>query len=197
MDATTIGQRVSAGFGRAAAHLGVAGVQYRPSDALSPMGAVHATPMMAFDTPDFGFSKPAVWGVPSRYALLDTGDVRAGDILTCGTDDYFVARVEALRPPLCILCNRVVSVSGVAGTAGLVVAGCPASIGLKSRGESEGSGMPGSLRPGQFAMFLPLLPGVALLPYMTVTTDLGTSYTMNAVETSDFGFRCTISLQQV
>lgn len=198
MQLATIQQRVEAGYAAAVARLGSVGTQYRPASALTPLAEVHATPMMAFDSPAaFGFSAPADWGAPMRHALMDSTDVLAGDVLVSGSDTYFVARVESLRPPLCVLCDRVVSVAGAAGSAAQVVAGCPVSIVMRAHGEHMNTGMPGSLRPGEFLMIMPGLPGVVLTPYMVVTTDLGTSYTVVAVEVSPFGLRCTIATQQV
>ncbi|WP_236622861.1 hypothetical protein [Kozakia baliensis] len=190
--------RVAAGYAKAVAMLGVQGAQYRPVDALAPMENTYATPLLAFDVEArFGFAKPLGWGVPTEYVLMDTSDVSVGDILVCGDNRYFIARAEAMRPPLCVVCNHVVSVWGVTGTSTQIVADCPAAILLKARGESANSGMPGSTKPGQFTMYLPSLPRVALLPYMSVMTDLGVSYTINSVEASRFGFRCAISMQQV
>ena len=198
LEREALGRLTAAGFGHAAMHLGMKGTQYRPSDPMAPMASAYAAPIVAFDSQArFGFVAPAGWGVPMRFALMDTSDVLAGDILVCGADTYFVARVEDFRPPLSVLCNRVVTVSNVSGSVGNILVGCPASIEMKGRGESAQSGMPGSLRPGQFVLLLPPVPEVALQPYMTVTTDLGTSYTVNAVETSSYGFRCVISMQQV
>ncbi|CAI9121033.1 hypothetical protein [Brytella acorum] len=198
MERDALDRLVAVGFGHAALHLGMKGVQYRPTDALAPMASVYAAPVMAFDRqPGFRFLAPGGWGAISRFVLMDVSDVLTGDILVSGQDTYFVARTDDFRPPLCIQCNRVVTISNVTGTSGNVVASCPAAIEMKGRGEGEKSGMPGSLRPGQFVLLLPSLPGVLLQPYMTVTSDLGTSYTLNAVETSSYGFRCIISMQQV
>ncbi|WP_249211467.1 hypothetical protein [Gluconobacter cerinus] len=133
-----------------------------------------------------------------EYVLTDCReDTVVGDILTCGGNTFFVAAVDDLRPPLCVACNRIVEISGVSGTQGNIVEECPAAIVLRSKGEGPGSGIPGSAKPGQFVMYLPRLPGIVLQPYMTVATDLDTTYTINAVEMSDWGLRCTMSLQQV
>lgn len=198
MDMATIRTRVAAGYGAGAARLGVVGDQYRPTDALTPLATVYARPMMAFsDAAALAFRAPARWGLPLRYALMDTMDVVAGDILVADDDTYFVARVEAMRPAMVVLCDRVVSLTAASGSTTQVVAGCPAAIVMRSQGEREKSGMPGSQRPGSFVLFLPVLPAVTLTPYMVVTTDLGTSYTVVTVEPTSFGYRCLISMQQV
>lgn len=199
MNQAAINACVWRAYAKAAAVLGVSGEQYRPVDALAPMAQQHAQPILSFDvSPGFSFSKPLTWGTATAYVLTDLGsDTAVGDILVCQGRTYFVVSAEPMRPPACILCNHTVTVSGVTGTQGDVVEGCPASILMKAKGESSGSGVPGASRPGQFMLYLPLLPGVVLSPYMTVTTDLGTTYTLNAVEHSGFGVRCTMSMQQV
>lgn len=190
--------RVSSGYGKVAQFLGRSGVVYRPMDALAPLAVRYAEVMCVLDR-DAGLSMkaPSAWGAPMVYGITNCVDIAVGDILSLDEANYFVARAEPLKPALCVSCDSIVTVSGVAGTTTTVVAGCPASIWLKARGESDGSGVPGATRPGQYIMFLPLLPDVMLLPYITVTTDRGAAYTINAVEVSSCGFRCTMSLQQV
>jgi hypothetical protein len=198
VDQATIATRVASGWAKAAAILGIAGMQYRPTNALVPMAAVYGRPMMVFDAgPAFSLARPQNWGVPTEYVILNTTDVSTGDILVCGSGTYFVARYEAMRPPLCVLCTRTVSVSGVTGTTTTVLSDCPAAILLKSHGDRDDSGMPGSTRPGQFVLYLPSLPGVTIVPYMTVVDDLGNSYSVASAEATSFGFRCMITNQQV
>ncbi|WP_252350159.1 hypothetical protein [Gluconobacter cerinus] len=199
MRAEQIASRLCRGYAKAAGILGHSGEQYRPDNPLSPMQNIYAHPMLAFDSSaDFTFSRSPNWGGVMEYVLTDCReDTVVGDILTCGGNTFFVAAVDDLRPPLCVACNRSVEVSGVSGTQGNIVEECPAAIVLRSKGEGSGSGIPGSAKPGQFVMYLPRLPGIVLQPYMTVTTDLDTTYTINAAEMSDWGLRCTMSLQQV
>ncbi len=199
MRAEQIASRLCRGYAKAAGILGHSGEQYRPDNPLSPMQNIYAHPMLAFDSSaDFTFSRSPNWGGVMEYVLTDCReDTVVGDILTCGGNTFFVAAVDDLRPPLCVACNRTVEISGVSGTQGNVVEECPAAIILRSKGEGSGSGIPGSAKPGQFVMYLPRLPAIVLQPYMTVTTDLDTTYTINAAEMSDWGLRCTMSLQQV
>ncbi|WP_197460399.1 hypothetical protein [Gluconobacter albidus] len=199
MQQAMIAARLSRGYAKAAQVLGASGEQYRPSGGLTPMDVLYAQPMLAFDVDaGFSFERPIGWGIPTEYVLTDRrDDTQVGDILAASGRTYFVASVEPLRPPLCVVCSRTVSVSGVTGVVQTLVSECPAAIIMRAKGESSGSGVPGATRPGQSVMYLPLLPGVVLTPYMTVTTDLGTTYTVNAVEISGFGIRCIMSFQQV
>lgn len=194
-----IASRVCKGHAKAASILGQVGEQYRPVNPLSPMQEAYAHPMLSFDAaPSFSFSRVLSWGNVMEYVLTDRReDTQVGDILTCSGKTFFVASVEDLKPPLCVVCSRVVQVSGVTGTEGNIIEDCPAAIVLKSKGEGSGSGIPGSVRPGQFVMYLPRISAVVLQPYMTVTTDLGTTYTVDTAEMSDWGLRCTMSLQQI
>lgn len=199
MKADLIAERLAHGYAKAADILGANGSQYRPSSGIDPMATLYAQPMLAFDvSAGFSFQRPAGWGNVMEYVLTDNReDTQVGDILACGGRTFFVVAVEALRPPLCVACDRTVQVSNVSGTSGNVVEECPAAILMRARGQGSDSGIPSSTSPGGFVMYLPLLPDVVLQPYMTVTTDLDTAYTIEAAEMSGWGLRCTMALQQV
>ncbi|ASL39319.1 MULTISPECIES: hypothetical protein [Acetobacter] len=175
----------------------------------------------------FSFKRPPLWDKPTAFGLFDTTDVRAGDILVAPMGTYFVARFEPFRPAVCVLTNRTASFtatgqsgSGVTdGSSGDVctlagyqdgyngqssdgsglaeASGWPVSIILKNKGERVSSGLPGNLRSGQFEMLAPIIPGFTPRPYMTVTDDMGTEYTVDAVELSQYGNRLMISVNQI
>ncbi|QDH25818.1 hypothetical protein D5366_03470 [Neokomagataea tanensis] len=187
------------GYAKAAQILGRAGTQYRPVDGFTAVAEPHAFPKLAFDVgASFSGERPPNWGVVTRYMLSDClDDTVVGDVLVCGAQTFFVAAIDPIAPVLCVACDQMVSVSAVSGSSGVVVSGCPAAIVLRSKGESAQSGVPGSVRPGQFVLYLPCLPGVILRPYMTVTSNTGATYTINSAEKSAWGLRCVMSLQQV
>lgn len=175
----------------------------------------------------FSFRKPPLWDKPTVFGLFDTTDVQAGDILVAPMGTYFVARFEPFRPAVCVLTNRTVSFaatdqsgSGATdgsssdacnlagyqdgyngqstdGTGSVEASGWPVSIILKNKGERVSSGLPGNLRSGQFEMLAPIIPGFTPRPYMTVTDDMGTEYTVDAVEPSQYGNRLMISVNQI
>ncbi|MFT9361252.1 hypothetical protein [Acetobacter okinawensis] len=216
-------QKVARGYAKAALRLGATTAQYRPTALDAPMSTPYATLLAAFNNDKkFGFDGPALWGRPAVFGLLDTTDVQAGDLLTCAGENYFVARMEPFRPPLCMLCNRAVSLSGLPGqgnangdggvctdvgasndygTGGsgktILASGWPAFIQIKNKGGTTGDGIPGSIKAADYEMFLPVMPNFVPTTYMTVTTDLGMTYTISAVEPSQYGNRCLMGVNQV
>ncbi|GBR06263.1 hypothetical protein HW511_00525 [Asaia siamensis] len=191
-------QRVDAGFARAARRLGTIGRHYRVVDPLKPLSTLMGTPFLCFDA-DAGFQmrKPRMWARPMVYALSDAPSLCIGDILQQEERFYFVAEIEAFRPPLCVACNKCISIFGMRGVTQLHVGQCPASIVLTGKGEDSHSGMPGALRSGSYMLSLPVLPGFYLVPYMQIIDELGLRYTVDSVELSRNGTRAIVSLQQI
>lgn len=218
-------QKVARGYAKAALRLGAATAQYRPASLTAPMATAYATFLAAFNNDrTFGFDGPALWDKPAVFGLFDTTDVQSGDLLTCAGENYFVARLEPFRPPLCMLCNRVVSIAGQPGQGGTngdgavctdvgasddygtagdtsdqatLASGWPAFIQIKNKGNAVGDGIPGSIKAADYEMFLPLMPDFVPAVQMAVTTDLGTTYTISAVEPSQYGNRCLMGVRQV
>lgn len=216
-------QKVARGYAKAALRLGATTAQYRATALNSPMGTPYATLLAAFNNDKkFGFDGPALWDKPAVFGLFDTTDVLAGDLLTCAGENYFIARMEPFRPPLCMLCNRVVSLSGSPGqgstngdggvctdvgasndygTGGsgktTLASGWPAFIQIRNKGNVTGDSIPGSIKAADYEMLLPVMPNFVPTTYMTVTTDLGTTYTISAVEPSQYGNRCLMGINQV
>ncbi|AHI25470.1 hypothetical protein BGC31_17070 [Komagataeibacter xylinus] len=216
MDQPALCRLAARGFALAAARVGAATTQYRPATATSPCATPYAQAMAAFSNDRaFGFAGPALWDVPFVYALMDTADVRAGDILTCGDDTYFIARAEPFRPPLCVLCNAVVDITttmaqaaDVAGPGGYATSGdvtaqvaCatgwPAMIRPGSGAGVPGPAQPGAIRSGGFEMFLPAMPGVTIQPAMWARDAGGTRYTIGGARAGPWGTRCQLGQQQV
>ena len=225
MDQAHVQSHVAKGYAKAALRLGATTTQYRPATLTAPMATAYATFLAAFNNDKkFGFDGPALWDKPAVFGLFDTTDVQSGDLLTCAGENYFVARLEPFRPPLCMLCNRVVSIASQPGqgstngdgavctdvgasddyvTAGdtsvqtTLAAGWPAFIQIKNKGNAVGDGIPGSIKAAEYEMFLPLMPDFVPAVQMAVTTDLGTTYTISAVEPSQYGNRCLMGVRQV
>lgn len=224
MDQALLQQKVARGYAKAALRLGAMTTQYRPASLTAPMATAHASFLAAFnDDKNFGFARPALWDKPAVFGLFDTTDVQSGDLMTCAGENYFVTRLEPFRPPLCMLCNRVVSIVGQPGQGSTngdgavctdvgasddygaagdtdgqttLASGWPAFIQIKGKGSPTGDGIPGSVKAADYEMLLPVMPGFIPTVQMAVTTDLGTTYTLTAVEPSQYGNRCLMSVRQ-
>ncbi|MCE2563654.1 hypothetical protein [Komagataeibacter sp. FNDCF1] len=216
MDQTTLCHLAARGFARAASRIGAPAIQYRPVTPASPCATPHAQVMAAFSNDRaFGFAGPALWDVPFVFALLDTADVLAGDIVICGADTYFIARAEPFRPPLCVLCNAVVAIStttavvadvaspGGYATSGdvsaqtTIASGWPAMIRPGSGAGVPGPVQPGTIHTGGYEMFLPAIPTLTLQPAMWVSDGAGSRYTIGGARVSPWGMRCQLGRQQV
>lgn len=215
MDQPALNRLAARGFARAAARVGAACAQYRPTGAMQPMGVAHAQVVAAFSSDRaFGFAGPALWDAPFVYALMDTTDVQAGDILTSAGQTCFVARCEPFRPPLCVLCNATVTLaatpapaaalanpggyatSGDASAQATVASGWPALIRLGAGATVPGPGQPGAIHGGGMEMFMPAIPGVTLQPAMWVSDAGGARYTIGSARASPWGTRCLMGQQQ-
>lgn len=210
MDQAGIQQKVARGFATAARFLGSTYVQIRPTTPDAPLTQPSLQTLLAnFDrAATFAFQAPSDWGKPARYGLLDTSDVEVGDYFVAQPEPgavLFVAAFEPFQPPLCILCNRVLTISrpGADVTAGytptfggrttgtdtVLAIGWPASLLIKNKGEGDPARLPGDVKAASFEVLLPLVPGVTLKPTDRLTDETGTVYVIAAVEISSYGNR--------
>ncbi|WP_062018243.1 hypothetical protein [Gluconobacter japonicus] len=227
MDQARLQALTARGYSKAAKRIGAETVQYRPTSLTDPLASPYASFLAAFNNDaGFSFKAPTLWGKPAVFGLFDTMDVQVGDILVSSGERYFVARFEAFQPPLCILCDRTISLFGNAssgdgttgddsssacplagyqddyGTSGddgssAVASGWPCSILLKGSGEASGSSIPGAIKAAVYQLLLPVMPGFNPQVYMTATDDLGRSYVIEGVEVSQYGTKCLMRVQQV
>lgn len=191
-------ERVKDGFSRAARRLGAPSQHYRVLDPCRPLENRIGSPFLCLDAESgFRLRRPRVWGQPVVYSLTDADDLRIGDIFAQDNQYYFVSDMEPYRPPLCIACNSVISVSALRGKEGYLVRDCPVSLLLEGRSEMVQSGMPGALRPGYFRLLMPVLPQFCLMPYMTVRDGVNAVFTVIAAELSGNGIRARVAMQQL
>lgn len=223
----SVQRHAARGYAMAAKRLGAPTQQFRPSVRDNPMsGTPYAFVMATFnDDPKFSFKRPILWDRPICFGMFDTTDVYAGDLMKTPDEGvFFITRFEMFRPIEAILTNAIVTVMGNPGDGDLpdsdgggacelagvqdgygssasgataLVSGWPAWIGKPGRGASTQSGVAGSLPAASFLMRLPLVPGWAPRPYMTVTTDQGLTYTISGVSSSQYGHECLMNVQQV
>lgn len=219
---------ISQGYGLAAQFLGTTFDAYRPSDPMVPIQApAIATLTAAFDSDaKFSFGKPAPYGKPLYYGLVDPtelfpGDYLLGDPTVEAPETYFLASFEALNPPLFVRCNRIIDLLATADAAGQdadtldspnqngrtdaddvpLLIGWPASVLTKTRGEQPPSRLPGDQRAAYFEVLLPLsitkLPQpVKIEPGHRLRDDLGQTYTVATAELSHLGWRLLAVVNQ-
>jgi hypothetical protein len=195
--------RISRGLGAAARHIGASYDAYRPVGATDPLAPANRYLRLpaAFDAEDPSFQRPSGYGRATWFGIFDSAYTQPGDYLRGPGGTFFVAAQQALLPSVCVLTNRVVSLSrpaaptaaGVNSYGGILLTAAtplltawPASILI------AGSGTPGDL-PGDasipsWTMLLPETP-VALRAADLVRDDLGRTYVVGTAEYTALGWR--------
>lgn len=214
MDAAAIQAKVYAGYGKAASRVGFTFAIYRPTaDAQSPItpgNKIGSVPAAFTQTGSgFNFEKPGVDKNALYNGLFDATTVAVGDYLVCdGQPIYFVAQLQHIAPPLCVRCNRAVTVvapgpavSGFGKQAPYAgstaaneqpeVGGWPASILLEARGRQNEVALPLDSPSPFFAILLPPTLTTDVRSGMTVRDDNGRRYLIAGSELSDYGWRLT------
>ena len=207
---TIINARIAVGLAKAASILGTSQNLYRPTTAFLPIsGPPHSSIQCAFDVnPDFRLLATAQ---PSRSYAVMLGDpalVQQGDYLV-GDDTHFVARVEPLRPALCVLCDQVVdflSTDSVtnAGTNAyggrtddtdiLIAQGWAVSMSARTHSEQDVTKLPSDIRAAYYDVLAPPIPDVTLSFGMRLQDSAGQDYEIVSAEESPFGWRLLVGL---
>lgn len=202
MDGTRLQGLLARGQGRAAARIGTAYAAYRPADPMAPMAAdaLYGQLFAAFNARDPKFQRAGTNGQDVWWGVFDTTSTLPGDYLAGAAGTFFIAAQQALLPPVCVLTNRIVSLSrpdaaaqlGVNGYGGVrqgaqlsLLTGWPASVGDASK---AAPGLPGEQRLAAWTARLPTLP-VSPRAADMLTDDLGQSYVVVAAGQTDYGWQ--------
>jgi hypothetical protein len=208
MEASSVQDKVARGLGRAALHLGEGYDAYRPTDPWAPI-----TPQSFFLRLNAGFHgedeswhRSARYGIPVWFGVFDTAYTRPGDYLVGPLGVFFVAAQPPLLSPVCVLTNRVVSVTRAdgAGAAGLnayggataetetlLLRGWPAS--LLGIGGGTGGLLPGDAGGSRSVLLLPALQDVMLRPRDVVTDQEGAAFKILDAEHTLLGWRLSVA----
>ena len=206
----TINTKVSLGLAKAASILGANQALYRPTSAFLPTsGSPFGNVYCAFDiNPDFKLISTAQPGHSYVALLADPSVVELGDYLV-GEDTHFVARVEPLRPALCVLCNQIVDlldtdVTTSAGTNAyggrtddtdtILAQGWPVSMSARTHSEQDVTKLPSDTRSAYYDVLAPPMPGVMLTFGMRLQDSSGQDYEIVSAELSLFGWRLLVGL---
>ena len=128
--------------------------------------------------------------------------VQAGDYIV-GEDTHFVARVDPLRPALCVLCNQTVNVlnpdattsagtnaygGGTSVTGTVIAQGWPVSMLLRSRTDTVDARLPDDVKAGSFMVSCPAIPDVTIEYGMHLQDSNAQDYIIIGAELSTFGW---------
>ena len=195
--------RIARGLGAAARHIGAPYDAYRPvsaADPLDPRNRYLRLPA-AFNAEDPAFKHPTGYGRATWFGIFDNAYTQPGDYLTGPAGTFFIAAQQALLPNLCVLTNRVLSLSRPAApttpgvntyggvlfaTATPLLTAWPGSI------LTAGSGSPGDLPSDanipSWTVLLPDTP-IPLRAADIIQDDLGRTYVIGTAEYSALGWR--------
>lgn len=207
---STINARIGLGLSKAASILGTNQTLYRPTTAFLPIsGSPQANIQCAFDiNPDFRLIATAQPAHSYAVMLADPALVQEGDYLV-GDDTHFVARVEPLRPALCVLCTQVVDflstdITTNAGTNAyggrtddtdaLVAQGWAVSMSARTHSEQDVTKLPSDTRAAYYDVLAPPIPNVTLSFGMRLQDNTGQVYEIVSAELSPFGWRLLVGL---
>jgi hypothetical protein len=195
--------RIARGLGAAARHIGAPYDAFRPTSAYNPLapGNRYLRLPAAFSAEEASFKRPSGYGHATWFGLFDSAYTQPGDYLSGPAGTFFIAAQQALLPNLCVLTNRVLtlsrpaapSVPGINAYGGVLLANAtalltewPASI------ITAGSGSPGDLPSDanipSWTVLLPDTP-VLLRAADLIQDDLGRTYVIGTAEYSALGWR--------
>lgn len=127
-----------------------------------------------------------------------------------GDATWFVAHIEPLRPPSCILCNHIVTllIPDTASNAGsnayggrtaqtdmAVAGGWPASVLAKTHIEMDPTRLPSDTKVAFFEVLLPIMPQTQITFGMRLLDENGLSYSVASAELSVSGWRLSVATQ--
>lgn len=205
-----INTKVALALSRAASIVGASQALYRPTTASLPTSGIpFGSIYCAFDVrPDFKLISTAEPNHSYVSLLADPSMLLQGDYLV-GDDIHFIARIEPLRPALCVLCDQIVDflntdVSTDAGTNAyggrtsstdqVIAQGWPVSMSARTRGETDVSKLPSDTRAAYYDILAPPIPGVTLTFGMRVRDSALQDYEIVSAELSPFGWKLLAGL---
>ncbi len=213
MDGATINAKIYSGYAKAARVIGTPYQHYRPSGASNPIspGNRLADLPVSLNADDPTYARPNVYGKATWYAIMDGAQMRVWDYIVGVEGTLFVAAMQQLLPIFMVDCNRVVTVyrpqqqtgAGLGTYGGTTTANqtalmtaWPASVLQGSKGEKDGSVLPGDTKQPWWQVLLPAVPGVTLRSADILVDDLARRYIISSAELTDLGWRLTAAQAQ-
>lgn len=209
MSLAAIQDRLARGMGRAAFAIGDRYALFRPQGPAGPLRpgtlllhlkvALHGAGRSWQQSPGYG---DALWS-----AVLDTAYSQPGDYLQGPLGTFFVAAQPPLLPTLCVITNRVLSVTrpdgalafGVNGYGGvqqaeqmMLLQDWPASVLMARAGAHHGGELPGEPGPPTWTVLLPRSAtpdGDTLRTGDLLSDSSGFAAVITTAEPNDLGWR--------
>lgn len=207
MDGTLLQAKINGGFGKAAQRIGLPFDVFRPNGTATPLapGNKVATLPAAFavhSIMNFSFGKPSDFETGLFHGLFDASAVRAGDYLSGRGRTFFVAALDPIVPPLCVSCERTLTVTraaakgiGEQGYGGStrasdvpILTGWPGSL-LAARIMRETDMLPGDAGHGTFDVLLPITAGAEIRSSDVIIDDMSRRYVVQSAQATAQGWK--------
>lgn len=210
MDHARLQTVINKGYRIAASRIGAPFVHYRPASATSviePNNIVTAELPASFAQfgSQFSFDRPDSEKDYLNNGLFDADVVAVGDYLVGEPGAWFVGSKEPIKPPLCVRCNRTISIAQLGGgnchTVGLgtysgasvenenvVLSGWPVSMKEASGLRASYAGLPFNVGAQGVQVLMPSF-GVEIEPGMSMSDDLGRRFLIKSAEQTHVGWR--------
>jgi hypothetical protein len=210
MRETTLSSKVWRGLGKAARATGENTDAYRPADGDDPLRLSNRFLRLpaVFHRPPVRMVRPGGYGEALWEGLFDARYTRAGDYLVRPDGaTWFVAAQSPAQVPLCVRTLRRLSFwrpsgpvaagsnsyGGVAqGSAPSVLTGWPAAVVTTGVTGPAALATTAALKQVEWAVLLPPLDWLALMPGDTMTDDLARTGVVQAAEFTQLGWRLAV-----
>ena len=211
MDSNQFQDKVYFGLGKTARYLGSAADAYRPSSAFHPLDQQNRFLRLPvwFTSTSNSVTGTNVYGQPLWHGVFDASYTRPGDYLVWQSKVYFIASQEPLLPVLCVMTNRVVSISrpnvqalpaanpygGYASGASTPLLGdFPALVLSETKSGSSLVNLPTDQALAFWYVLLPALSELLITPGDLLTDDLGRNAVVTESELSSLGWRLSAKM---
>lgn len=206
MDGNKLQDRIYLGLGKTARHLGSVADAYRPPTAFHPLDKQNRfLKLPAWFAPTGNtVNNTNTYGQPLWHGVFDASYTRPGDYIVLKSKIYFVAAQEPLLPVLCVLTNRLISISRpnhrtssaanlydgyTSGSSTALMSDFPACVLKENKSAPSLANLPTDQASAFWYVLLPAPAGVAINPGDLISDDLGRTAVVNASELTSLGWR--------
>ena len=198
--------KIHFGLGKTAKHLGAMADAYRAADAFQPLDQRNRFLKLPawFTSTTNAVTSTNTFGQPLWHGVFDASYTRPGDYLVLKAKIYFIAAQEPLLPVLCVLANRMISISRpkqqaltstnpyggyTFGASTLLMSGFPACVLSENKSGPSLAYLPTDQALASWYVLLPAPAGVLINPGDLLCDDLGRNAVVTGSELTSLGWR--------
>lgn len=214
MDAARLQAVLDKGYKVAASRIGPVFTLYRPASATSVIEAGNIVTTMNASMANYGhqfaYGRAENYDDTYYHGLMDRAQAQLFDYLVGEQGTYFIAAMEPIKPPLCVRCDRTVTIKRAGGSGancegvGLgsyggttaaseeaIMTGWPCSMQLRGGGAKGLANLPITTGAPSAEIKMPAVDGVLIESGDIVVDDLTRRYVVKSAELSALGWQLT------